>query len=42
MPNQSIYIPSGNTGEIKFIPEEKKWYKSEAARFNKDKAIYHL
>ena len=42
MSNQSIYIPSGSIREIEFIPEEKNWYKTAAARFNEDKAIYHL
>ena len=39
MSNQSIYIPSGSIGEIEFIPEEKNWHKTDAARFNEDKAI---
>ena len=39
MSKQSIYIPSGGTGETEFIPEEKNWYKTEVARFNEDKAI---
>ena len=38
MSNQSIYIPSGGTGEIESVPEEKNWYKAEAAKFNEDKA----
>ena len=42
MPNQSIYIPSGSTGAIEFIPEEKNWYKTEAARFNEGKAILFM
>ena len=39
MSEKLIYIPSGGIGEIEFVPEEKKWCKIEAARFNDDKDI---
>ena len=39
MSNQSTSIPSGGIRETEFISEEKNWYKTEAARFNEDKAI---
>ena len=42
MSNQRFRIPSGGIGEIEYNIERKHWFKIEASKFNKDKAIPFL